>query len=181
MPAVLLAGPVIVAFAKPSVDERYAYYDVEGDTAQDLLHLIEAERGVDGFHAQTDWAVEWRYDWEETAEDCRIVGSRTVVDIEYLLPRWLGLDESDDQHLIETWVDYERALVQHEQGHGDIAIEAGAEVEAALLSMQPSEDCERLSRDADALAMEIIDDYRERNDAYDSDTDHGVTQGASFP
>lgn len=168
-------------FAEPVVDERYVYYDVHGDTAEALLQQIEAERGPDGFHAETNWLVTWRYGWQSTSSECRIVDVQIEVDIEYLMPRWQNREEVFDQALVDTWNRYELALRVHEQGHGDIAIEAGKAVEATLFQMLPRHDCKRLSADADALAMHVIDQHQEQNQDYDDVTDHGATQGAVFP
>jgi len=172
---------VAAVTAEPFIDERYSYYNLKGDTAKILLRGIRAERGANGFHAQTNWRVNWQYRWESTSSDCRVANVQIKVDIEYLMPRWLGLRESDNRRLVEVWTRYERALRHHEQGHGDIAIEAGRKVEAALLQLSPRHDCEQLSTDADALAKKIIDQHNQRNMDYDRITDHGATQGATFP
>lgn len=177
----LVLSTMAAVFGAPFVDERYVYYDLKGDTAKSLLRQIKAERGANGFHARTKWFVIWHYRRESASDECLITDVQIEVDIEYLMPRWLDRGKSHNEHLVDIWDRYEQALQLHEHGHGDIAIDAGREVEAALLQMLPRHDCDQLSSDADTLAKKIIDQHHRRDLLYDRITSHGATQGATFP
>ena len=76
---------------------------------------------------------------------------------------------------------YINALETQEDGHKEIAINAGCDIWQVLNDQPHYANCDELERNADEAANEILDLYRQRELSYDKETDHGATQGARFP
>ena len=59
--------------------------------------------------------------------------------------------------------DYSAALKRHEWGHYEIGREAAASIDRELLLFPVMEDCPSLERQANALANQILEQYRRRS------------------
>jgi predicted secreted Zn-dependent protease len=131
------------------VDVTYETYQLSADTLRDIWAEIEAE-GPGGFSAWTSWQVNW------TAE-CELSVTATIT-----LP-----ELSADAYLSDVEVlEFERmvnALESHELGHVQMGVGFAEDVQAA--------GCQG---DTDA----IHEDWLAAERAYDTDTNHGQTQGA---
>jgi predicted secreted Zn-dependent protease len=77
-----------------------------------------------------------------------------------------------------VWKKYYASLVLHEKGHAGIAIDAALAIEQSLLNMPSSSNCRLLSKQANARAEKILQEYRPQHKVYDRETGHGRTQGA---
>jgi len=109
---------------------------------------------------------------------CRIVDVSTSVNLTYTMPRAISLPRAEG--LRRSYQGYYKALLLHEQGHGDIAIQAARAIEVQLRKIRKHRNCDGISRSADVKAREILRIYRAANRAYDRQTDHGFTQGVSI-
>lgn len=106
----------------------------------------------------------------------------TVCDATVYLPEWDGSDKCWDQFI--------NALTVHEQGHVDIcqdykgrlndALEGLESRMCSLESMQKACDdaLEDLEQKADGEYGRVDGEHENAQDAYDSETNHGETQGA---
>jgi len=165
-----------------TVDARTEPYDIEGGTRQALRVSLDRRRpeDADGVHfdAVTTWYVRWRFTYAPSGERCRMTSVRTGVEIRYALPRWRD-PEAGGAGLRDRWQRYLAALRTHERGHGDLAVRAANAIQTTLAALHdPS--CEALHRDADAAGQRILEQHRQRERAYDRETDHGRERGARF-
>lgn len=168
----------------PKVKTKYEYYEVGGESAEDVRHMMN-RRGVrwkDGktYDAVTRWHVRWTYRYERTDGRCRISEVTTYVDVVIRLPLWNAGDECP-QSLRNQWDSYFSALHRHELGHRRFGIDAAEEIEEAISRLNPELDCADLETAANELGKRILERYRREEVAYDRSTRHGYTQGAVFP
>lgn len=153
------------------------YYEVEGDTLDDVLRSME-ERHPGGHNAYTTWHVGWKYEFVSRPLACELSSFWTVVQARYTLPR-LVRDPLQSPALLEEWERYVGALRVHEEQHAAFGQEAAREMERLVAERYTrGTNREGLRAAIDQACRTILDETRERERAYDERTDHGRTQGA---
>jgi predicted secreted Zn-dependent protease len=165
-------------------DAEIAYYDVVGNSGQELRHQMDTKgpfgeegKRVDG---HTDWKVTWSYQYAPAADGCRITKLGINLSATITLPRWTAGDNASNA-LLKKWQSYIASLRVHEDGHYSHGVEAADEIKSFGQSFHTSGDCLILAMNFNDKATSIIEKYRAADAAYDADTKHGRTQGAIFP
>jgi len=176
-----------LALAETTLEEKFIYYEVSGNSAQQLRASINRERFARGkrFDALTSWVIRWHFTYEPQPAKCRITNVTIDTDIEYLMPRWLDADSHPNRQLAEHWNRYARELTTHELYHGALVRQTTLEIERAIyatddIANAPS-DCKVLEQLAHARANQLMEDLNRRQIAFDVETDHGRGTGARFP
>jgi predicted secreted Zn-dependent protease len=146
-----------------SLDRRSTYEDAQGQT----------------WDGGTTWHFRWRW---ETAEDggCQIVRPALTGDITVTVPA-LVVPRRTDAGAVDRFAAYLDALWQHEVGHVDRAARAaraGVDSRARLPPATTCAEAQAAAKSTGAAAMKALDAEQR---AYDRATDHGATQGATFP
>jgi predicted secreted Zn-dependent protease len=100
--------------------------------------------------------------------------------ISITIPHWTGVAGADDD-LKQRWQNYSAALLAHEDGHKRIAIAAAREIKNRVNKIKSAPTCAQLEATISLTANKVIEDFRQREKAYDERTAHGRTQGAVFP
>jgi len=185
---VLLVGGFLTlssnAMAEPELRMDYEYYEIYGETAEALRQAMKVQGIVwkDGntYDAFTSWNVSWAFERRFGREGCTIESVRTVVKVTQRFPKWKDISYALPD-LQDKWNAYIKALKEHEDGHKDIAVQAAREIESSLPNLGASPSCEDLTIRANGLAMEILEKYKNLEEAYDEATRFGETQGAVFP
>ncbi len=167
-------------YAAPVINEVTKTYTVHAKGLETLLAAINRSTPVKVddkiFYAFTDTHVRWHYWWHETKFSCTINRVSTIVDVTYTMPALNAI--LADLETKRVWKKYYAALVLHEKGHADIAVEAALAIEKSLLNMPSSSNCRLLSGQANSRAEKILEAYRPQHKVYDRETGHGRTQGA---
>ena len=170
--------PVPVPTAVTAVDIPYArmiYYDISGSTEKELRDQMNALApvGPDGYHgdALTTWYIRWTWDGYGT-DDCDLRSAKATYDIKVTMPRWNAPQDASPA-LIEKWNNYILALTAHEKVHVDNVI---ANLPVVINAIRRAS-CST----AEAKATEILSGIRSNDSNFDSQTNHGATQGAKFP
>jgi predicted secreted Zn-dependent protease len=165
-------------------DAEIVYYDVVGNSAQELRHQMDTKgpfgeegKRVDG---HTDWKVTWSYQYAPATDGCRITALGINLSATITLPRWTAGDHASNA-LLKKWQSYIASLRVHEDGHYSHGVEAADEIKSFGQSFHTSDDCLILAMTFNNKATSIIEKYRAADAAYDADTKHGRTQGAIFP
>ena len=171
---------VMAANAMAEVQQSLDYRDYSvkprpGESINDALYraspILEAGRV---FHGYTRWRVEWRFWWRETANrQCRIDRVSVEVSGEIRLPRLEGGTAAQR----ERFNRYRDALHQHELGHYGFGLRAGEDVEHSIRALPPEATCAALETRANETGYRILRQYRQLEDRYDRETEHGRTQG----
>jgi predicted secreted Zn-dependent protease len=178
---VLLSVALSAGHAHAEVSESidYDYYRVEhypGEGLKDALtDATPYAANGEGMHGNTDWQIEWNFQYDIDADDyCRI----TSVDVDLEVVIGLPKLSTRDRRTRERFAHYIVNLERHEQTHLRIARDGAYQIDRALLSMRPSDDCDQLERRANSLANRLINDIKRAQRQYDNHTEHGRTEGA---
>ncbi|MGD8371157.1 MAG: DUF922 domain-containing Zn-dependent protease [Syntrophobacterales bacterium] len=170
--------------AEPKVIIKYDYYDIRGNSANELRQQMNrfGIKWTNGktYDAFTSWRVRWNYQYNASERGCAIRSVATTVHIVYRMPRWINY-ASAPYDLRDRWDIYIRALKVHEDGHRDFGIKAATEIERAIAVMTPRKTCEELGEEANGLGYRILEKYANEEKEYDARTNFGETQGAIFP
>lgn len=174
--------------SQASLVEKSRHYEFFGSRAADagsslrqrLLVTSDYQGRESRFTGQTDWHIEWRACFEQSAGKCTVRGVLSTVHVTYTLPRWADRENAPAQ-LRDRWDRYKLSLTAHEKGHGAIALEVAKLIDMALVGKSSDESCEALN----AESIKIVDEVMQRGEAmqreYDRATRHGSAQGAQFP
>ena len=167
-----------------SVSTYHVYYEITGSTPGELRiqmdQLGHSDESGHHWDAYTKWNVSWSYPYSTTAHGC-VTGPITVeVKVTFVFPQWDDPEKAPED-LVERWHAYLATLQRHEDGHRDIALAAGCEILRTLDSLSAYASCGELEQTADAIAESTLEYYRQQEDTYDLETDHGATQGVHFP
>ena len=156
---------------------RHDFYTVEGDTISEILQSLK-ERAPSEYHAYTEWHINWNYTFCIEPTECQLKTFDLHVDVRYTLPQWEKSDGSS-KAVVDEWKRYIDAVVVHEEGHTQLAMDAAKEMLELVQSQNwKAGTKEQLIAKVDKACQNIIDKYRELEIQYDKETDHGRTQGA---
>lgn len=166
------------------VNQGTVYYDIQGATEGELALQLN-EKGSpwsDGqsYASTTVWNITWDFDPECAPWRCRAGSFRVTVDVTTRLPRWKHADDVPAEPA-GKWNTFMQKLIEHENGHRDRAIAAGAELLAAGRSMPGASGAEELEKQVNAVMRRKMIELDAGQDEYDRITKHGVAQGAVFP
>ena len=172
------------SFVPPAVKEIYEYYEVCGCTEKDLqCDLKQKSCSMSNgkkYDAVTRWKITWDYDHNREARACHADSFRVNVEVTFRYPKWVPNGDARPE-LVEKWDAYLNNLIQHENRHRDIVVEAAHALSTAVAELPPARTCAELDRNVAALSRSrmamLVDDQH----AYDTVTNHGRTEGALFP
>jgi predicted secreted Zn-dependent protease len=160
-----------------------AYYDLIGSTAGALQTGIARSGPRDStgaWAAATSWALNWSLRHSPVLDGCGLAAAAVNVSTQVVLPRWRRPTNAPDR-LVGQWSRYLAALTEHERGHEQIALQAGAELLVGLRNLTSAGSCGELDGGVQSLANSIVARYESEQRRYDAETNHGATQGAVFP
>jgi predicted secreted Zn-dependent protease len=171
------------AVLPPAVKETLEYYDIRGTCEHDLQVQLR-NNGIpwqDGkvYDSHTSWSVVWEYEYDRTAGACSPESFRVSVDVAFRYPKWVD-QGSAPMTLAAKWDGYVQNLVQHENGHRDIAVQAAAQITRAVAGLPAALTCADLDREIRSLGRKYLKMLNEAQREYDAATSHGAMQGASL-
>jgi len=138
-------------WAEPTVTVNTTHYDIQGKNADQLKRQMK-RLGPNGFWAYTSWYIRWS-------------GSCAVsLEIDYTYPRWTDRDSAPSR-LRERWDRMLTNLTLHEEGHGQIGLDAAREIHDTQCEGDPTK---------------IIDKWVRYEKKYDKETRHGAGQGVTL-
>ena len=128
----------------PKVQIEYKFYDIypidRMDLGQQVFQKTPIRYNGKKFAGLTQWRVFWRFNYQKTNKGCRIDRISSNLAVKYTMPR------ISQKYKINTKVRisfnaYYAALLKHEEGHKDLALEAAKEIEQKLLSIGTFKSC----------------------------------------
>lgn len=149
--ALLLISVAAPAWAGPKETVETRTYDVDASTIEDMRAEMTA-KGPEGYWAYTTWYVSWSS------------GCDVEVRIIFTFPNWTAYDDAP-ANLQERWDSFMEHLEAHEEGHAENGRGAAQEIEDTRCGEDP---------------YAILRNWANEDKNYDSETDHGRTQGAVF-
>ena len=180
-------GALLSIASAPALADRndfaIDYYTIHGETSSALSAEIAAKGPVgengkrsDGY---TKWSIRWTFNM--TADDTGCIADRVAVDVDIrmTLPHW---DTPPGAHpqLIARWNRYLAALRTHEDGHRYRSEAVAWDLRRALFR-ERAPDCRTLESRLNATANGMLAQLRERQAAYDRETNFGQKQGVRRP
>jgi len=151
------------------------YYDVTGSTAQELRAQMSEDGPLsdDGhrFDARTNWYISWSWPGYGT-RTCNLQDVTVTYRITVTFPHWVE-PANPNPALVSRWSAYTQALATHEEGHVDFVVSHYQAVATAVKNAT--------CLTADAAAQAALQPIRQHDLDYDAATNHGATQGATFP
>lgn len=180
-------------------DANVSHYQVIGDSCEDVKEdIFDPEDGKGylingtryGGKAEMDIGATCNYNPEpQETEDrkeycCKavVVNLNAYCNATVYLPQWDGDDK--------CWDEFMEGLKKHEQGHVDICMEYKDKINDALVNLESTkcslesmatacnDALEDLGSKADAQMTNLLSEHRTAQADYDSDNNHGETQGA---
>jgi predicted secreted Zn-dependent protease len=179
--ASLLLVPAIT-FAQ-QVSEQTTYYNVSGATAQAIRASINQSRPADDrgqrHDALTKWNLRFSYKTMPRQGGCAVSAMDVTLTLQVILPRWVN-ESAGSPDLVNSWRRYQVAIVTHENGHKQVALNGANRLRNEALSAR-GPNCNVLGPQLDAMTASIVNQIRGQQNLYDQQTDHGSSQGARFP
>ncbi|MFZ1249140.1 MAG: DUF922 domain-containing protein [Candidatus Saccharimonadales bacterium] len=178
----IMAGALQTAQLKPGltqvVDSPH-YYTVYGSTLQEVRSAISScslRQNATPYHASTAYALNWSYNFALQNGTCSVTDVRVGLHVNQFLPN-LGIDTTTPAPLAQAWSVYAQNLALHENGHTAITVQYAQKLTAALESSSALP-CDSVSAQTKTLTDSYVTMLNAANELYDSQTNHGATQGA---
>jgi predicted secreted Zn-dependent protease len=187
MNGVLLVALLAASASQPlQVKRDVQYYDIEGRTASELRQVLNRVGPIDPkgdgkrYDGYTSWNVSWTYDYQQSQAGCALTRFDVKLDVAMKMPRWKD-EAKGAPDLVAHWKRYMNSLGTHEGGHETIGRETAQSLWDRGNGMKPRPTCAALESAIKTETDAVMDAAHTRESKYDSDTDHGRTQGARFP
>jgi len=162
-----------------------AQYRIYGNTASDLRAQIQrCAPGVSGstgseFTGQTDYYLNWQYTVIAAGSGCSLANIRVGLHTTVALPYWQPTGGAVSG-LAGRWQTFINGLTAHEQGHVDIDKTYAADLYQDLENLGTIP-CNTVAANVQTITSSNSAALDNANDAYDTATSHGATQGAVIP
>jgi predicted secreted Zn-dependent protease len=180
---VTLAAAADFVIAPPTLTP----YTILGTTDAELrsqMNALGPFSSTEGkrFDAVTRWAISanWPPLKSVPGVGCQFPSITVTVKTNFSLPNWTP-PAGTPPALVTRWQTYMAALQAHENGHKQLGIDAGTDFLNQLKSMPAAPNCTALVAAAKAKKNAVEATFRQKHQAYDKATNHGATQGATFP
>jgi predicted secreted Zn-dependent protease len=155
------------------------HYAVVGETVKEIQRSIDRARPWKREHSHaafTDWSIRTRFAVVAFEGGYRCSGFTTQTSIRITMPQWRE-SEAATEEVQSEWKRFHEALLQHEAGHGQIALAAAAEMHRQVAAIGVEPDQTALKQRVEQLVEQVTSEYRRRETEYDRLTEHGATQG----
>ena len=165
----------------PRVNIKYEYYEVIGVNINDLRsetikHSPIKQNGIT-FRGRAQWHIMPYYKIKKLKDLWYYDNVSATVDITFTMPRWTDYRKAnrDEQ---KRWDIYYKALMDHENGHKNIAIDAAKKLCNTLVQLESHKGKAELKSIGTIRANEIYRECKILNKQFDDETEHGVKTGA---
>ena len=160
-------------------------YHINAPTAAGIdeqMRTLGPTDPLGGYHwyALTEPLFDWRYPCPCESTGCTTGPVTIYLTLRYTLPLWLAPD-SADATLQAQWTAFEAALTLHEHGHGDRATECAWALGEAFVKLPPVPACTDVDQAVSAASHDVFAICREAQRQYETETDHGRSQGVIWP
>lgn len=165
------------------VIEATSYYQVYGDSVPELRRSIDScpvRATVAGpYHASTARNISWSYSVSQLGDGiCALHNPRVGLHVSQLLPTY-SPSQSTPAKTVAQWNNYAANLALHEQEHVRLAVTHAERLAASLENMRPM-NCELLRSHVDTTIKTALTLLDAQDELYDTQTNHGATQGAAL-
>ena len=157
-------------------------YRVQGATDHDILASLRElgpRSGGQTFFGLTVTELEYRYYKVTEPAACRIEDVEVDLVVRITLPEWQPPRDAEPL-LRSAWSRFSTALLGHENGHRDLAVQGAEAVRASLEGLRTAS-CDTADQEARRVAERVRVETEAAHRDFDHTTGHGRTQGAVWP
>lgn len=181
-------GPIQLSNAPDGLTKQIdtpQYYQIYGNDAATLRKQIrqcapKSESGTTEFAAITSYQLTWQYNLMNTDNGlCKVGHAKVGIHVSQVLPLWQPSTEAQ-AGLAPKWQAFMGSLTTHENGHRDYDVQYAQMLLDDLIAL-PATPCAQLAQTVKHLTDSDVATLNQANDNYDSNTNHGATQGAILP
>jgi len=155
---------------------NFQFYEIQGSTADELQAGMAqsgpTSSGGAEFAANTSWQFHWSWNQTTAGGVCHPTNVHVTYSVTIAFPHWTP-PANAAPGLVDRWTTFSEALATHEDGHAVRVIQNAGKVGDAIAGASCA--------NAQAAAQSALDSIQQISDQYDSDTNHGATQGAVWP
>ena len=156
-------------------------YTVFGDSVDavnaQMARCTPTNNGNDRFAASTVYSINWSFRYQSGTDGlCTVTSASVGLAIGQIFPAWQPSSGSSSA-LRNSWQTFITNLATHENGHRALDQATAATILSDLQNV-PATNCGDIEAAANNKANSDLAALDQANDAYDSNTNHGVTQGA---
>ncbi|BDX06187.1 DUF922 domain-containing protein [Planctobacterium marinum] len=179
----LLCACVLMLPAKAEVkrSEEVHYYSVQLQDGQSLKGALKGvtpiRKNNRHWYGKTQWSINPLYRFRQLSGSCYVSQHLVELNIVMTLPELLPQSQASEAQ-IQQFNRFYEALLVHEEGHKALGVKAANEVDEYLGMPNISETCETLQIRVNEEISALIQKYKQLNEQYDVETQHGKTQGA---
>ncbi|MBL8121282.1 DUF922 domain-containing protein [Candidatus Saccharibacteria bacterium] len=155
------------------------YYQIRGNTLPELRNSIEncaARKAVGYYHASTAYQLNWSYSIAADTTGCRLTSVKVGLHVNQFMPQFVP-EATTPNTTTNTWNAYASNLKTHEDGHTAIDVRYSEQLTAALQNMR-NLPCDTIANQTQTTIQSYVTMLNTANELYDSQTNHGATQGA---
>jgi predicted secreted Zn-dependent protease len=170
------AGLPLNADGLMRVVETPHYYSVYGQTVEQISQQL-AQCSPTGYFATTNYNMNWTYSTQNVGGGrCAISRVRVGMHIIVQYPMWQD-DGNAPDNVRSQWQKLSANLVAHEQGHVTRNVQTAQSLVGSLRAIQPAS-CAGVKAKAASVIADHYARLRASHTSYDTETNHGQTQGA---
>jgi predicted secreted Zn-dependent protease len=154
---------IIMPAGAASIDKKYSYFNLYGNSAEDLDREI-AKRGpklkLTGTRHPGATTMNFGLKTKITNDGtyCKLERAFVTLELKVTLPRWKNRPRaSEDMALM--WDTLSSDIKRHEERHALIARSYAIDLERALENLPRDHDCKRLQAKAEAVADKMLSDH----------------------
>lgn len=159
-------------------EEYYGFTAANAGEVAEALSRFGPELAGERVPAVSRQELHWDYQLSETNGECRLKSAEVRLDITVVLPEWLDVAVRPAA-LQARWQDFEEAVRRHEDGHVSLYLEGARDLLRRIQRVPPGV-CDTVQGAVDEQGRLSMEDYGERQSAYDRDTRGGQTQGVCW-
>lgn len=161
--------------------ESTRYYPVHAKTTDELPAVLKApppRSGHVGGSGHTEGDIEVVHETGQDGALCRLERAEVTVTTVVTLPKWSPGEPPEK--IRARWGQMVAGLERHELGHRQLIVEEARRLRERLMNIAPARSCREVSWSVRRELSRAMLRLRLRNQAYDSRTRSGRTQGAVF-
>ena len=168
----------LFTYAKVDIVAKHKHYQVDASSKSTLLAAVNNASPIrengEVFHGHTAWNIQWRFWWQSNQQQCRL----NKVDVSLVITLTMPKLIKGEKQIQQVWDNWYPNLLNHEQGHIDLATITAKDIEQSLLAMPAQSNCKKVEQAANKLAQQKMAELSKASERYDNKTNHGETQGA---
>lgn len=178
--AVSLAASQAGLIRTPKTVGNYTIYgDTVAQISNQMYNCSPVVIGGSHFAASTDYVMSWNFNIRGDGNNtCTLTDVRVGLAVSQTYPAWQATGGANATTKA-SWQRFITNLTTHEDGHAQLDADYAQTLLNTLKSLPPTS-CATISSVANSKAQSVIAALDHANEAYDDQTGHGKTQGATL-